>query len=164
MTRFVSVNIFWKNNVLVCLRGKMDRNYKKVYAVGGKVEAGETPEEAAVRETFEEAGVVIQESDLRVFENDIKIGMIHYTVVFNEMPLVRGPKEDCKDEIYDTWNIAGVPTMMLNGVNTRWAFINVHKLNNFMRNPKNRSFASKTFCEIYEASFNLQKGNFLPYP
>lgn len=32
---------------------------------GGKIEEGETPEQAAIRETFEEAGIQLKESDLR---------------------------------------------------------------------------------------------------
>ena len=144
MTRFVSVNIFWKNNVLVCLRGNMDRNYKRVYSVGGKVESGETPKQSAIRQTFEEAGVVIQESDLRVFENDTIIRIIHYYVVFNEMPLVLGPKEDCKDGIRDSWIIAGVPTIRINGINTRWTFMDMCTL---MQNFDNRSYA---YSKIYK--------------
>ena len=147
--RFVSVNIFWMNNVLICVRGKHDRNYKKIYSIGGKIETGETPSEAAIRETFEEAGVVIQQSDLQVFEIDKKIGIVHYTVSFDCKPIVLGPQEDFKDEIYDTSIIVGVPTIIFNGVNTRWSFVNVHSLNEFLKNRENRSFATKILHNIY---------------
>ena len=152
--RFVTVNIFWKNNYLVCLRGKRDKGYKKIYAVGGKIDPGETPEQTAVRETFEEAGVVIRESDLRVFHIDNKIGMTHYTVVFDKEPVVLGPREDFMDEIYDTSIIMDTPTIKTNGVNTRWAFVNVYALKNFLKDPKNRSFATKTFRDIYTYVFS----------
>ena len=146
--RFITVNIFWENNILLCLRGKHDKYYKKIYSIGGKIEVGETPEQAAVRESFEEAGIVIQESDLQIFKADTEIGMIHYTVVFDK-PFLIGPQDDFKDEIYDTLTIAGEPTIIVNSINTRWAFVNVHKLKKFLKDVKNRSFATKTFQEIY---------------
>ena len=47
---------------------------------GGHIDPGETPKQAAVRETFEEAGLRIKESDLELVAQRTKnyFGMIYY--------------------------------------------------------------------------------------
>jgi len=64
---------------------------------GGKVEAGETPKQAAIREVLEESGVQIGEKDLSLFQNylhqyeDRKVSLFVYLSSYqSDIPLKNG--------------------------------------------------------------------------
>jgi 8-oxo-dGTP diphosphatase len=48
------------NHYLLIHKQKKDMNFNKFMGVGGKIESNETPNEAAIRETFEETGLTIE--------------------------------------------------------------------------------------------------------
>ena len=57
---------------------------------GGHIDPGETPKQAAVRETFEEAGLRIKESDLELVAQRTKhdFGMIYYYITDKYISLI----------------------------------------------------------------------------
>ena len=68
----------------------------RVVTLGGHVETGETPEEAAVREVFEESGVALTEADLE------PAGTIEF--IFPAKP-----EWDMSTVVYRAWNWTGDP-------------------------------------------------------
>ena len=67
MIKTTQIYIIDKDKWLLLLRNKKknDINHDKWIAVGGKVEPGETVEECAIRETYEETGLVIDHLEHR---------------------------------------------------------------------------------------------------
>lgn len=61
----VLVYIERDNQYLLIHKQKNDMNYGKYLGVGGKIEPNESIEAAAIRETYEETGLTIQEPELR---------------------------------------------------------------------------------------------------
>ena len=103
------------NKVLFCIRAK--EPYKGMYNfVGGKVEPGETNDEAAYRELFEETGITSRSikldhfMDLNYFkyENNIQV---YYGNLEHDVELVEEKNKlewvDINDELLDTKKIAG---------------------------------------------------------
>ena len=68
----------------------------RIVTLGGHVEPGETPEEAAVREVFEESGVTVAEADLE------PAGTI-------EFMFPARPDWDMSTVVYRSWNWVGEP-------------------------------------------------------
>lgn len=68
----------------------------RIVTLGGHVEPGETPEQAAVREVFEESGVTLTEADLE------PAGTIEF--VFPAKP-----EWDMSTVVYRSWNWLGEP-------------------------------------------------------
>ena len=60
MKRTVLIYIEQNHKYLLIHKQKKDMNYNKYMGVGGKIETGESPLEAAIREAFEETGLVIK--------------------------------------------------------------------------------------------------------
>ncbi|WP_308219819.1 8-oxo-dGTP diphosphatase [Arthrobacter jinronghuae] len=82
----------------------------RVVTLGGHIEAGETPEQAAVREVEEESGVIVAENDLTragtiewIFPAQPKLDMS--TVLFRAHRWDGEPTES--DEILPAWYPAG---------------------------------------------------------
>ena len=149
--RYVSVNMFYDNYVLVCMRGKKDKNYKKIYSVGGHIDKNETPIQSAIRETYKKVGIEITPEQLNVFYIDNKIKIIHYTIIFETLPQILGPSQEFENEIYNTHSICNVPTIITTeGKNTRWALLNVYALNRHLHKNINTSLYSNTFLKIYK--------------
>ena len=103
------------NKVLFCIRAK--EPYKGMYNfVGGKVEPGETNDEAAYRELFEETGITSRSikldhfMDLNYFkyENNIQV---YYGILEHDVELVEEKNKlewvDINDELLDTKKFAG---------------------------------------------------------
>lgn len=103
------------NKALFCIRAK--EPYKGMYNfVGGKVEPGETNDEAAYRELFEETGITSRSikldhfMDLNYFkyENNIQV---YYGNLEHDVELVEEKNKlewvDINDELLDTKKFAG---------------------------------------------------------
>ncbi|OED59006.1 NUDIX hydrolase [Acholeplasma laidlawii] len=60
MKRTVLIYIEQNSKYLLIHKHKKDMNFNKYMGVGGKIEFGESPYEAAIRETFEETGLSIE--------------------------------------------------------------------------------------------------------
>ena len=103
------------NNGLFCIRAK--EPYKGLYNfVGGKVEVGETDEEAAYRELFEETGISKKDIKLERFmdinyfkyENNIQV---YYGILEHEVTLVEEKNKlewvTLDDRILDCKKFAG---------------------------------------------------------
>ena len=101
--------------VLFCIRAK--EPYKGLYNfVGGKVENGETNDEAAYRELFEETGISNKDIELDHFmdlnyfkyENNIQV---YYGILKNEVILVEEKNKlewiTINDELLDNSKFAG---------------------------------------------------------
>ncbi len=70
------------NEILLQKRSSNKRvNPNKWGICGGKVDFGETPLEAGVRETLEEIGVLLKKEELTFFSMDV-IGKLHFTVYY----------------------------------------------------------------------------------
>jgi ADP-ribose pyrophosphatase YjhB (NUDIX family) len=106
-----SVYIFCKDHhanlmLLVCLRGVPGRNFGRIFTQGGGIDYRESPQEAAAREAFEEAGVVVEPMELQpIFQSN---GVAHYYVVLKKPPKVIGPKPSCRWEVITTNEIAKI--------------------------------------------------------
>ncbi len=61
MRQIVSVGVFRLNTILMAIR----RDDTRWTFPGGHIEAGETPIQAAIRETYEEAGILLEAGDLQ---------------------------------------------------------------------------------------------------
>lgn len=69
-----------KNEILLQKRSRTKRvNPSKWGICGGKVDLGETPLEAGVRETLEEIGIVLNKEELEFLSMDTN-GKLHFTV------------------------------------------------------------------------------------
>ena len=103
------------NKVLFCIRAK--EPYKGLYNfVGGKVENGETNDEAAYRELFEETGITSKDvvldhfMDLNYFkyENNIQV---YYGILKHEVTLVEEKNKlewvNIDDKLLDNSKFAG---------------------------------------------------------
>jgi 8-oxo-dGTP pyrophosphatase MutT (NUDIX family) len=86
-------------SLLVCLRGVRDKNYGKIFSQGGQIDYGETPEQAAVRELKEEAGVTISTKDLKFLSDFKGISMRNYVVLSDRFLDVEGPRGDFRFEV-----------------------------------------------------------------
>ena len=72
-----------KGKVLLLLRSDKSRWMPGVYGPpGGHVDPGETPKQAAVRETFEESGLTVNTADLELLLQRTKhdFGVIYYYI------------------------------------------------------------------------------------
>ena len=81
MKRTVLIYIEQNDKYLLIHKQKKDMNYNKYMGVGGKIETGESPLEAAIREAFEETGLVIQtifKGNIYFHSKDYKEHMILY--------------------------------------------------------------------------------------
>ena len=103
------------NEALFCIRAK--EPYKGMYNfVGGKVEEGETNEEAAYRELFEETGISKDDIELDHFmdlnyykyENNLQV---YYGILKNEVTLVEERNKlewvPINEELLNTKKFAG---------------------------------------------------------
>ena len=117
MRKFNLIIVFNKelNKALFCIRAK--EPYKGMYNfVGGKVEEGETNEEAAYRELFEETGISSNDIELDHFmdlnyfkyENNIQV---YYGILKNEVTLVEERNKlewvQINEELLNTKKFAG---------------------------------------------------------
>lgn len=104
-----------QDKVLFCIRAK--EPYKGLYNfVGGKVEVGETNDEAAYRELFEETGISRKDikldhfMDLNYFkyENNLQV---YYGILKNEVELVEEKNKlewlTIDDRLLDNQKVAG---------------------------------------------------------
>ena len=63
--RFATLIYLIRNNEVLLIEKLRGHGAGKVNAPGGHIEVGETPEECAVREAFEEVGITVLSADLR---------------------------------------------------------------------------------------------------
>ncbi len=117
MRKLNLIVVFNKNldKALFCIRAKQP--YKGLYNfVGGKVEEGETNDEAAYRELFEETGISKNDINLDHFmdinyfkyENNIQV---YYGILQNEVKLVEEKNKlewvEINEELLDNSKFAG---------------------------------------------------------
>lgn len=123
--KFVTVTVFSGNKVLVCRRGVLGNDYGKIYSCGGAVDPGESVMDAALRETLEESGLVLDARDLcalparHVFQD--------FYVVLSQEPPIPGASSGHEWEALDVPDILGVPTQR------RWAFVDVNLLHRYFQ-------------------------------
>jgi ADP-ribose pyrophosphatase YjhB (NUDIX family) len=109
MTKAVIVYLL-KNSQVALGRKKTGHGIGKWNGYGGKIEANETPEEAAARELFEESGVTIEQKDLvKVAEIDYKEDKGEWMVyVFTASKFDGNPQES--EEMQPKWfNLDKIP-------------------------------------------------------
>jgi hypothetical protein len=145
-----TVTIFFNKpdtKVLVCLRGVCGKSYGKIYSIGGSIESNETPEDSAIRETFEESGINIKESDLQLVNTMYTKNKVYYNYVvfYDKMPTIKGPQKDFEGEVINCCSILNTNTITCEGINTRWAAINIDTLNYYFSVGKETSL----FSEVY---------------
>lgn len=63
-TRFATLMYLVRDEKVLLIEKLKGHGAGKVNAPGGHIEVGETPEECAIREVFEEVGVVVRSADL----------------------------------------------------------------------------------------------------
>ncbi len=115
--------------VLVGLRGVQDSWYKKVCTFGGSIDRGESSEQAAIRETFEEGGVLLDRSKLHLFDTFRHFANYYY--VFDSEPVVLGPRAGHEREIYKSDRLSrkfGSRMIHNSGHNTGLAWVRVSAL------------------------------------
>lgn len=147
---FVSVTIFHERKVLVCRRGVGGRDYGKIFSCGGAVDQGESPAEAAIRETHEEAGVILSTDELQYFDTFTdrhNRNRINYYVHMDYAPIVRGPERQCAWEMLKVQEILGVPTQ------NQWCFVEIDDLIEYYRhNPAEaKSSFGRLFLKMVDA-------------
>jgi len=101
-----------KYEVLVCIRNVYGPNYGKIFTQGGGVDPGETPEKAACRELYEEAGGIISPSNIKFISKTSHNNTEYYnfvSVVDNNFH-ANGPIPSCAWEIKNCSDILGFPT------------------------------------------------------
>ena len=97
LVTMVSICIYLNGRVLVASRGVHDINYGKTYTQGGRVDRGETPEQAALRELEEESGLKLRKEDIEhsgvIDVVKMKDGnyFVHFFAVLNKNPKFDNP-------------------------------------------------------------------------
>jgi ADP-ribose pyrophosphatase YjhB (NUDIX family) len=126
--RNVTVTIIVGDTILTCSRGVKDGkdvkvediNYDKPFGPGGAIDKGESPENAAIRETKEESGLDIKEEQLEFFSDFDK--RRNYIVRLNKLPDKFTIDDEHKWETQELKEILGVETNENQGSN-RWALV-----------------------------------------
>jgi ADP-ribose pyrophosphatase YjhB (NUDIX family) len=71
----VAVVVFYNDTVLLVKHGEDAGNLTGIYGLpAGRYETGESPQQAAIRELFEETGLVVKERDLLPYPNNVYTG------------------------------------------------------------------------------------------
>lgn len=71
-----------KNEILLQKRSRFKRTNPSKWGIcGGKVDLGETPLEAGVRETLEEIGITLKKEELKFLSTDA-IEKLHFTIYY----------------------------------------------------------------------------------
>ena len=116
--------------VLVCRRGVEGRGHNCVFSQGGRVDKGESFEDAACREMWEEAGVLISASNLirvSTFVQGQK-AFINYIVLVDseESCVVHGPPPKHAWEVVDVTHILGSAVLLApDGHRTGLAWVHI---------------------------------------
>ena len=96
-----TVTVIWNDNgvnkVLIGLRGVGGHSYGKAFTFGGTIDSGESKEDCAIREAFEEGGVTIQKKDLKLLNTCANFA--NFYVYYCKKPTVLGPVSNCQWEI-----------------------------------------------------------------
>jgi len=132
--------------LLVCQRGVKDRNYGKVYTMGGSIDRNERPEVAAAREAAEESGVVLDPRTLTLFQQ--KEGCAHHYAVLSSYPRVPGPSSRHEFEVIfhsrfftETF---GVPCV--NG----WAWVDAQQLLTYLEGQGDEYVVLRTLRALHQ--------------
>jgi len=108
----VTLTLIYKDEILVCRRGKKDRNYGKIYTFGGKVEKNEDPQIAAIREAREEGGLYINPNIIDKkgiydkFQMNNNKYFIRFYITLKKYPIIHGAKKAFKDEVIQNDTLA----------------------------------------------------------
>ena len=146
--KFVTVTVFAGKKVMVCRRGVSGTDYGKIYSCGGAVDPGESVSDAALRETLEESGLVLDARDLcalpvrQVFQD--------FYVVLPLEPPIPGASPKHEWEALDVPHILGVPTQR------RWAFVDVNLLHRYFQSGVE---TPSSFSRLYPSLLDAFKKN-----
>ena len=123
--KFVTVTVFAGNKVMVCRRGVSGTDYGRIYSCGGAVDPGESVSDAALRETLEESGLVLDVRDLCALP--VRDEFQDFYVVLPLEPPIPGASPKHEWEALDVPHILGVPTQR------RLAFVDVNSLHHYFK-------------------------------
>ena len=102
-----TVTVIWNDNginkVLVGLRGVAGPSFGKVFTFGGSIDSGETKEDGAIRESFEEGGITIKKEHLKLL--DTYKNFANFYVYYDRKPKVLGPIPKCQWEIIQSMKL-----------------------------------------------------------
>jgi DNA-binding cell septation regulator SpoVG len=127
--RNVTVTIIVGDTILTSLRGVNDTNNGKPFGPGGAINTGETPIDAAIRETKEESGLDIERHPLEFF-SDFN-GRRNYIVRLNKLPEKFTIDDEHKWETLKKDEILGVKTSKDQG-RCRWALVPINTIVNLV--------------------------------
>ena len=83
------VLIQYKNSFLLCKRNSQMANLANYWSPpSGVIEKGELPDEAAVRELYEETRIVLSPKDISLVWNDEKFGLFLHKSLFMYHPIL----------------------------------------------------------------------------
>ena len=156
----IAVFIIVQDKVLTCKRGVKDDWYDKYWGPGGTINKGETPIDAAIRETREETGIDIS----REIRDKTKRGsllygkQINYYIFLEKLPDKFSVAEKNQHESLEVDDIMTVPTSVEQG-SKRWALVEYPSLLTYRKDhPESNPFLTGVDLFFNQATGPKEKG------